>query len=315
MTGKPLVSIGMPVYNGERYIGRALDSLLAQDYGNFELIISDNASTDGTQQMCRGYEAKDTRVRVYVNEHNIEMMENFAGVLEKSRGPYFMWAAADDYWFPQFVSTMVNELEAHPEASVAMCAIERVWQDRALYDILRFRGNDDPNQMSYYQMVAKLLSPKKYNLFLYGLFRTTLLRQSMPLYPFGVTGHDRWFMCQIALATHFRYADRVLHVRTVHEVHAGGRYPEEKFSGMAGDRWAETKALFALVQMLCQSSVIPWYRKAYIPAIMFRYVGWRMFPRLWIPFWLLIRPFCPPGVRRHLRRVKLILASRYHRQV
>lgn len=311
MTGKPLVSIGMPVYNGERYVRRTLDSLLAQDYGNFELIISDNASTDKTQQICRDYEFKDTRVRVFVNEHNIGMMENFAAVLERAQGPYFMWAAADDHWLPQFVSAMVSELEAHPEAGVAMCAIERVRQDGTLYDTIRFCGEDDPDQMSYCQMAAKLLSPKKYNLFLYGLFRTTLLRQAMPLYPFGVPAHDRWFICQIALATHFRYVDRVLHVRSVHEASFLLRYPEEKFSRMRiEDKWADFKVLLALGQMLYQSPVIPWYRKAYIPVIMFRYVWGLLLPRFWIPFWLLIRPYCPPGVRKQLRRVKVMLASR-----
>ena len=308
---KPLVSIGMPVYNGEKYLRQALDSLLAQDYENFELIISDNASTDATWQICREYAAGDARIRLSRNERNLGALANFGIVLNMARGPYFMWVAADDYWLPEFVSVMANELEAYPEAGVAMCAVDRVLEDGTLFDTIRFCGKDDPNQKTYYQMVMGLASPRKYNLYIYGLFRTMLLRRAMPLFP-EIIGNDRWFMFQIALATRFRYVDRVLHTRTVHNQPFHVRLPDERTSKMLNeDKWVDFKVMLALGRMLCRSSVIPWYRKAYIPAIMFRYVRWVLLPRrLWGPFWRLIRPYCPPGVRRQLRRGKEMLASR-----
>jgi glycosyltransferase involved in cell wall biosynthesis len=92
----PLVSIGMPVYNGERYIRKASDSLLAQDYENFELIISDNASTDETLRIFREYAAIDHRIKVYVHSHNLGAFTNYKNVLELAQGKYFMWAAVDD---------------------------------------------------------------------------------------------------------------------------------------------------------------------------------------------------------------------------
>ena len=95
---QPLVSIGMPVYNGERFIRQALDSLLAQDCENFELIISDNASADGTQEICLEYAAQDGRIRYYRNENNLGALANFNRVLGLAQGPYFMWAAHDDVW-------------------------------------------------------------------------------------------------------------------------------------------------------------------------------------------------------------------------
>ncbi|HEY9297142.1 MAG TPA: glycosyltransferase, partial [Phormidium sp.] len=79
---KPLVSIGMPVYNGDRYLRLALDSLLAQDYENFDLIISDNASTDKTQEICLEYAAKDSRIRYYRNQVNVGASENFKVVVD-----------------------------------------------------------------------------------------------------------------------------------------------------------------------------------------------------------------------------------------
>ncbi len=98
MTRNPKVSIGLPVYNGERHIRQALDSLLAQDYGDFELIISDNASTDETQQICLEYAARDERIRYYRNERNMGADWNFNRVFELSASEYFMWAAHDDYY-------------------------------------------------------------------------------------------------------------------------------------------------------------------------------------------------------------------------
>lgn len=108
IANNPLVSIGMAVYNGERYIRQALDSLLAQDFENFELIISDNASTDKTQDICLEYTEKDKRIRYYRNQTNIGAPRNFDRVFELSSGEYFMWAAHDDYWKPRYLSSCLE---------------------------------------------------------------------------------------------------------------------------------------------------------------------------------------------------------------
>ena len=97
-TPSPTVSIGMPVYNGEKYIREALDSLLAQIFTNFELIISDNASTDNTEAICREYAARDPRIRHVRQSESRGATANFQPVLDKARGAYFMWAAADNRW-------------------------------------------------------------------------------------------------------------------------------------------------------------------------------------------------------------------------
>ena len=108
---KPLVSIGMPVYNGEKHIRQALDSLLAQDYGNFELIISDNASTDTTQEICHEYAMRDKRIRYYRNQQNMGNAWNFNRAFELYSGEYFMWAADHDLWHPTFISRCVAVME------------------------------------------------------------------------------------------------------------------------------------------------------------------------------------------------------------
>src|SRR5688572_4039391 len=85
----PKVSIGMPIYNGEKYIRRALDSLLDQTLTDFELIISDNASTDETRRICLEYASKDERIRYYRNDVTIEAVPNFNRVLNYASGQYF----------------------------------------------------------------------------------------------------------------------------------------------------------------------------------------------------------------------------------
>ncbi|MHB1620727.1 MAG: glycosyltransferase family 2 protein [Sulfuricella sp.] len=107
----PKVSIGMPVYNGEKFIFEALDSLIAQTFTDFELIISDNASTDGTEAICREYAARDPRIRYVRQSENRGPVANFQFVLDEAAGKYFMWAAADDEWSPTFVSECCTVLE------------------------------------------------------------------------------------------------------------------------------------------------------------------------------------------------------------
>lgn len=92
----PAVSIGMPVYNGEKFIIEALDSILAQTFTDFELIISDNASTDGTEAICNDYATRDSRIRYFRQNENAGALFNFKFVLNEARGSFFKWAAVDD---------------------------------------------------------------------------------------------------------------------------------------------------------------------------------------------------------------------------
>ena len=111
-----LVSIGVPVYNGEKELARALDSLLAQDYPNLEIIISDNHSTDSTPEICQQYVQKDPRIKYYRSENNYGSFWNFNRVFELSSGEYFMWAAHDDRRDLSFVSSCLEKLEQCPDA-------------------------------------------------------------------------------------------------------------------------------------------------------------------------------------------------------
>ena len=115
----PLISVGMPVYNGEHYIETALDSILGQSFGDFELIISDNASTDKTAEICRYYRDKDTRIRYFRNGKNLGAANNFNRVFNLSSGKYFMWAAHDDVYAPDFMAKCFKVLEQN--LSIVLC--------------------------------------------------------------------------------------------------------------------------------------------------------------------------------------------------
>ncbi len=124
----PLVSIGMPVFNGEPYIGEAIESILRQSYRNIELIICDNASEDGTQAICERFAAEDSRVRYVRNEANIGAYRNFNKTFELSRGKYFKWASHDDNLEEGFIEVCVDTLER--ETDVVLCLPKIIYIDQ-----------------------------------------------------------------------------------------------------------------------------------------------------------------------------------------
>jgi hypothetical protein len=113
------VAIGMPVWNGEKFVSEAIESILGQTYGDFELVISDNASTDATAEICRSYAKHDTRIRYFRQTKNIGAGPNHAEVFRLSAGRYFKWASHDDFLAPEFIDECVRVLDA--DEAVAVC--------------------------------------------------------------------------------------------------------------------------------------------------------------------------------------------------
>lgn len=116
----PRVSLGLPVYNGERHLASALDSLLGQSYRDLEVVVGDNASTDRTPQICRNYAERDPRLRYERHERNLGAAPNYNHVFRRARGELFKWAAHDDVLAPEFVARCVEALDrAGPGAVLA----------------------------------------------------------------------------------------------------------------------------------------------------------------------------------------------------
>jgi glycosyltransferase involved in cell wall biosynthesis len=119
--GIPKVSIGLPAYNSAKYLREALDSLLAQTFTDFELIISDDASTDETSEICQEYMTKDRRIRYIRQPQNTGMAANQNFVFQQARGEFFMWAGHDDKWDKEFIKTLLNALVSNERYTSAFC--------------------------------------------------------------------------------------------------------------------------------------------------------------------------------------------------
>jgi hypothetical protein len=192
---RPLVSIGMPVFNAEPHLAEALDSLLAQDYEQIEILISDNASSDGTEAICRDYAARDPRVTYDRASENRGAVWNFNQVFAMSRGRYFMWAAHDDCRAPRFVSECVAQMEARTDA--VMCCTEVGFIDYQGSPVLPWTTMVHPVGATA-RARAGAIARSRFWLDVYGLIRSDALRRTTLARP--VWGFDVSITLQLCLA-------------------------------------------------------------------------------------------------------------------
>ncbi|MBV9128875.1 MAG: glycosyltransferase family 2 protein [Verrucomicrobia bacterium] len=173
----PRVSVGMPVYNGERHIRQAIESILTQDYEDFELIISDNASSDATGEICRSYANADARVRYYRNETNIGASPNHTRVFELAKGEYFKWAAHDDECLPSLLGRCVRILEEAP-TSVVLVYPQCVIIDEEGRVTREYRVSIQAKDRWPHRRVAQVLKSVELGTPAFGVSRASVLRQT-----------------------------------------------------------------------------------------------------------------------------------------
>jgi glycosyltransferase involved in cell wall biosynthesis len=121
MKAAPRLSVGLPVYNGENYLAESLEALLDQSYEDFELIISDNASTDSTADICRYYEKRDSRIRYFRQQVNIGASPNHNFVIKQARGELFKMASHDDLYASDLFQRCIDALDEYPQVVLAHC--------------------------------------------------------------------------------------------------------------------------------------------------------------------------------------------------
>lgn len=209
----PKVSIGLPVHNGERYLREAVDSILAQTFRDFELILCDNASTDGTAAICQEYTARDNRVRYRRNERNIGMCGNFNLGVELASGPYFKWAAHDDVHAPEYLARCVDVLDRDPSVVVSHSHIRIIDGDgQPVFDHLYSSGyaaSPDPARR-----FADLLHEDRWSYEIFGLFRTSALRQTRLLDTYIAS--DRILRAHLGLLGRYHIVDAPLFLNRDH---------------------------------------------------------------------------------------------------
>ncbi|MGH2414575.1 MAG: glycosyltransferase family 2 protein, partial [Microcystaceae cyanobacterium] len=219
MTDKsPKVSIGLPVFNGENYLREAIDSVLAQTFTDFELIISDNASTDRTEEISQAYVAKDKRIHYYRNEQNLGVVGNLNRIMELPAGEYFQWLSHDNILAPTYVEKCIAVLDQDP--SIILChskvlIINKYGKSNEYLNVdplIKINIDSYQPQERFYEIVlGSALGPYIMGLLL-GVMRTSLLKRIGPVTAF--VEHDRAYLAKLSLQGRFyEIPERLFFVR------------------------------------------------------------------------------------------------------
>ena len=212
----PLVSLGLPVYNGENFVAEAIQCVLDQTFSNWELIICDNSSTDRTVAICRELADQDSRVRVYQNARNMGVSFNFNEVFRLSRGQYFKWLAHDDLFAPRFIEGCVQELEKDKRVVLACPKICYVDVERRLLrrqaSELSVLGATAESRTKRFMALAA--QGTDFIWLAYGLIRRDVLEQSGALGLYA--GDDQVLLFKIALRGCIKQIEEEMFFRREH---------------------------------------------------------------------------------------------------
>ncbi len=212
----PRLSVGLPVYNGEDYLAESLESLLGQTYEDFELIISDNASTDGTAGICRRYAKQDSRIRYFRQPSNLGCNPNHNFVFEQARGELFKLASDDDLYARDLLKRCVDLLDERPD-----CVLAHSWS------VLIDASGAVTNVVEYPAATDARRAPDRFRSMLFdgwadddgGVIRTRVLRQVAPYDSYHFA--DRVFITEIGLHGPFYQVPDWLWFRRLHPRQAG----------------------------------------------------------------------------------------------
>jgi len=212
------ITIGMPVYNGEKFICKALDSLLTQTFSDFELILSDNASTDNTENICMEYAARDSRIRYVRQKENMGPLANFQYVLDEAKGEYFMWAAADDIWDEEFIDVLLSVSSAYQCLAYGFVQPLNAEGQKMIHPAIQrkfdFRGSKFIRRLKYYLAPGFL---GKANL-IYGIFPAKILKaDGLSSLQSNVEGADMLLMYEYLNRMEIRHAGNVFQYKRIHD--------------------------------------------------------------------------------------------------
>jgi glycosyltransferase involved in cell wall biosynthesis len=220
----PMVTVGLPLFDGKRWIGQAVEAILAQSFGDFELLISDNCSTDGSYEICESYARKDSRIRLLRNRRNVGVTENFNITCRMAAGRYFKYASCNDLCAPDFLLRCVEVLEAHPDVVVCHPRTRRMMEDTGEcedYTPTLHLMSDNPLE----RMITYLESVGLNNA-IQGLIRLDVLRR-IPLLE-QYFGSDINLMAELSLYGKFyQVPDFLFYRRVGRQTLSAMRTPEE----------------------------------------------------------------------------------------
>lgn len=237
MTATPRLTLGLPVYNGQRYLAESLEALLGQSFTDFELIISDNASVDETARIAREYEARDPRVRYVRHPVNRGSSFNHNFVIEQARGELFKWVSDDDLYAPQLLERCIEALDARPEISLAHSWTAYIDDHGEVTHQLDYvLTTDEPDPAARFRSLLYVQGGDD----IYGVIRMSVLRQVAPFNSYHMA--DRPFVAELALHGPFHNVPEYLYFRRDHPMRASriGRYIRRRCTHLnpeRGNRW------------------------------------------------------------------------------
>jgi glycosyltransferase involved in cell wall biosynthesis len=210
----PIVSIGLPVYNGERWLDEAIQSILDQTFRDLELIICDNASTDKTQDICERWVQRDARVRYYRNASNIGLMPNHNLAFSNARGEFFQWFAYDDRLHPESIEKRITVLRQRPEIVLVYSATEGIDSSGNLTHAPQSSLDLDHDRIGdrFSRLMQNIPASEAV---IYGLMRRDTLAQTLLLR--NCLGADRCLLAELALSGRMYKIPAVLFYRRLHD--------------------------------------------------------------------------------------------------
>ena len=213
------LGIGLPVYNGDNFLEEALESVLAQTFRDFDLVISDNASTDRTESICQAFAERDPRVKYYRNERNTGAAPNFNRVFELSDNEYFKWIAHDDVHEPGFLEKCIQVLDCDP--SVVLAYTRAISIDEEGTRLREWGGNPELDSgKPHVRFRASLLPPSDpIPLQIFGVIRSAVLRKTT--LQAGFAGCDRALLAELTLHGRFHEVPEALFLLRDHRERAG----------------------------------------------------------------------------------------------
>lgn len=207
----PTITVGLPVFNGAPFLRQAIDTLLAQTYRDFELIVSDNASTDDTVAIVEEYVARDSRVRLVRHPENIGAARNWNSLVPLARGRYFKWASCNDYVAPAALARYFAELES--DESLILCAGRTILVSDDGTELGLYARDVDAMQVRASDRFRHIRRNIALNNLQSGLIRTELLRATSleRIYP----GGDLVLVAELALYGRLKLLPEPLFYRRV----------------------------------------------------------------------------------------------------
>jgi len=301
--GNPRVSVGIPVYNGERFLAQAIASILSQTFRDFELIISDNASTDATEKICREYAQRDARIRYYRSDQNRGAAWNHNRVVELAQGEYFKWQCHDDYCDPTFVEKCLACLLSDPSVVLCYPLFVRVDEQGRRLGVKSSRviGGAEPHQR-HRSLIYRRDSCEE----IYGITRTAVIKKTALIGSYS--NSDDTFLAELILQGRFREVPEPLFYYRIHPDQSTAAYPSRADRMAWFKPSAESRFSLPFLRLFAGHISVVWHSSLALRNKVRCYrslAGWFWYFRHWLredirrAKWLLLHGCVEPWLKQH----------------